>query len=165
MSLDQPDLRIGDDERDDATRLLQEHLAAGRLDAGEFESRMTRALESTHASQLRALFDDLPGRRPGQQLALPVNTPPPARAGVPLWVWPTSAAAALWFGGIGMMSAARAVMADGPRHMPPDVMAQGAQQAHGGFMIMPIILMMMFAAAVVLSVLHRRRLRRHRRRG
>lgn len=60
--------RIGDAERDQAVALLQEHLAAGRLDQEEFDERMTKALSARTNADLLPLFDDLPGERPGQQV-------------------------------------------------------------------------------------------------
>jgi hypothetical protein len=62
--------RIGDADRDKAVGFLQEHLAQGRIDASEFDDRMSRALKSKTASELVVLFDDLPEPRP----PLPDNT-------------------------------------------------------------------------------------------
>jgi Domain of unknown function (DUF1707) len=56
--------RIGDADRDQAVAFLQEHLAQGRIDASEFDDRMSRALKAKTASELRVLFDDLPDPRP-----------------------------------------------------------------------------------------------------
>ncbi len=53
--------RIGDAERDKATEYLREHMAAGRLDAAEFDERLTRALNAKVGPDLDALFTDLPG--------------------------------------------------------------------------------------------------------
>lgn len=166
MNVDQPDLRIGDAERDDATRLLQEHLAAGRLDHAEFESRMARALEATHTSQLGALFEDLPGRRPGQTLPVPMATRPPARPGPPLWMWPAAAAAAVWIAGMGLLSRMGDAM-EGPGdhgHMHPQAMTGAAEQGHLG-LVVPVTLLVLFAVAIILSVVHGRRVRRRRRRA
>jgi hypothetical protein len=68
--------RIGDADRDQAVGFLQEHLAQGRIDASEFDDRMSRALKARTASELAVLFDDLPAPRPPS----PENTsyqPPP----------------------------------------------------------------------------------------
>lgn len=54
------DYRIGHQERDEAIERLQEHLARGRLELGEFEDRMAKALAARTTSDLRVLFDDLP---------------------------------------------------------------------------------------------------------
>lgn len=59
-------MRIGGVERDDAISLLQEHLAAGRLDSTEFDDRIGKALSAKTGTELDGLFSDLPGRRPGQ---------------------------------------------------------------------------------------------------
>ena len=64
--------RIGDAERDKAAEYLREHMAAGRLDAAEFDERLSGALTAKFASELDDLFTDLPEPRP--------NTTP--RAGV-----------------------------------------------------------------------------------
>ena len=72
-----PSPRIGDAERDDAVSLLQEHLAAGRIDNAEFNDRLNAALEARTMGELSPLFSDLPGRRPGQALepAAAASTP------------------------------------------------------------------------------------------
>ena len=56
--------RIGDADRDQAVAFLQEHMAQGRIDAAEFDDRMSRALKARTASELAVLFDDLPDPRP-----------------------------------------------------------------------------------------------------
>jgi Domain of unknown function (DUF1707) len=56
--------RIGDADRDQAVAFLQEHLANGRIDASEFDDRMSQALNAKTASQLSDLFEDLPEPRP-----------------------------------------------------------------------------------------------------
>ena len=80
--------RVGDAERDKAAEYLREHMAAGRLDAAEFDERVSRALTARFASDLAALFTDLPEPRPDttpQVLAEPFKAPPwqsdPAGAG------------------------------------------------------------------------------------
>lgn len=63
-------MRIGDAERERAVARLQDHLAAGRLSAEEFDERMGKALEARTAADLSTLFHDLPGgeaaHQPGQ---------------------------------------------------------------------------------------------------
>lgn len=61
------EMRIGDQERDEAVELLQEHMSEGRLTSDEFGERMSKALEAKTLRDLTVLFTDLPGRRPGQQ--------------------------------------------------------------------------------------------------
>ncbi|WP_017537999.1 DUF1707 SHOCT-like domain-containing protein [Nocardiopsis halophila] len=49
-----------DSERDRAARLLQEHFAQGRLDGGEFSSRLERVYKASDARELEAAVSDLP---------------------------------------------------------------------------------------------------------
>lgn len=56
--------RLSDTERDAAVAALRTHLAAGRLDAAEFEERMQAALAGRYASDVMPLFSDLPEPRP-----------------------------------------------------------------------------------------------------
>jgi hypothetical protein len=74
--------RIGDAERDRAAELLREHMAQGRLSADEFDERVDAALKAKVASDLDPLFSDLPGPRPGQDVATtqPFQAPPWQRA-------------------------------------------------------------------------------------
>ena len=46
--------RIGDADRDQAVAFLQEHLANGRIEASEFDDRMSQALKAKTASELSA---------------------------------------------------------------------------------------------------------------
>ncbi len=59
-----PPQRIGDTERDRAAEYLREHMAAGRLDAAEFDERISAALSAKVQSDLDRLFDDLPSPTP-----------------------------------------------------------------------------------------------------
>ena len=59
------DVRIGTTEREEAVRLLSDHLSAGRLELSEFEERVGAAYAARTAGQLAALFRDLPGPLPG----------------------------------------------------------------------------------------------------
>lgn len=102
---DPRDLRIGDAERDDATRLLQEHLSAGRLDNDEFSDRVEQALQATHQSQLGELFRDLPGRRPGQSMApAPVQQVLARTSPIPPIAWWVGAATLAAFTLMAMLS-------------------------------------------------------------
>lgn len=58
--VDMPSLRIGDTERDAAVERLQKHYMAGRLNADEFNERMTAALAAHYQNELDKLFADLP---------------------------------------------------------------------------------------------------------
>ena len=62
----QPEMRIGDAEREAAVEALGEHFAAGRLTKDEYDERAERAWTARTSSQLYPLFADLPrpqGRR------------------------------------------------------------------------------------------------------
>lgn len=75
MESDEPTpQRIGDAERDFAVEQLQEHHSQGRLDAFEFEERMSKALEARTGPELARLFRDLPGPNPGEPAS---KQPPP----------------------------------------------------------------------------------------
>jgi hypothetical protein len=74
-------LRIGHTERTAAIEALDEHLAAGRLGIDEYADRTAAATEAVLASDLAALFTDLPEPHPplprgATAPSLPV--PPPA---------------------------------------------------------------------------------------
>jgi len=56
----QPELRIGDEEREAAVAALGEHYAAGRLTKEEYDERAERAFAARTRSQLLPLFADLP---------------------------------------------------------------------------------------------------------
>lgn len=57
-------LRIGDAERQQAATALGEHFAVGRLDQGEFDTRVQAAYAARTIRDLRGLFTDLPGPAP-----------------------------------------------------------------------------------------------------
>lgn len=94
--------RIGDAERDAAIEALQEHHGAGRLSLEEFDERMTRAMGAKVESDLRALFEDLPGgaaflrpgvRTSGQLAAVRQSAPPANRGvltGIQAAIWPVA---------------------------------------------------------------------------
>ncbi|MBA8827696.1 hypothetical protein FHX42_005101 [Saccharopolyspora lacisalsi] len=58
--LESPELRIADADRNEAQRLLSEHLAAGRLTSGEHEERASRASQARTREEIQTLFGDLP---------------------------------------------------------------------------------------------------------
>ncbi|MGH3471331.1 MAG: DUF1707 SHOCT-like domain-containing protein [Nocardioidaceae bacterium] len=86
-----PEIRIGDAERDAAVSSLGEHFAAGRLTHEEYDERANVAFKARTQSDLRPLFADLPTPEPeaswwrGPQVAgrLPSDWRRAAR-GVPL---------------------------------------------------------------------------------
>jgi hypothetical protein len=55
-----PDIRVGNTEREGAQRLLEEHFNAGRLDPHEYEDRRGRAGDAVTRADLDLLFSDLP---------------------------------------------------------------------------------------------------------
>ncbi|WP_425308525.1 DUF1707 domain-containing protein [Ammonicoccus fulvus] len=65
------DLRVGDDERDDAAEQLRRHFAAGRLDPPEFSERLDRAITARYRSDLEPLLVDLPRLPPPAPPAAP----------------------------------------------------------------------------------------------
>jgi hypothetical protein len=64
-----PPLRIGDTEREEAVRRLGEHYEAGRLTAEEHSERVDQALRAKTDAELAGLFTDLPSDRPGSSAA------------------------------------------------------------------------------------------------
>ena len=83
----QPELRIGDEEREAAVAALGEHYAAGRLTKEEYDERAERAFAARTRSQLLPLFADLPrpAGAPGaaRRQERPVGAAP--RRGHPGW--------------------------------------------------------------------------------
>ena len=57
-------MRIGEAERAEAQRALQDHLGAGRLQVAEFVERFAAAADATTAAEIAALFADLPPPHP-----------------------------------------------------------------------------------------------------
>ena len=77
--------RIGDADRDRAVEYLREHLAQGRLDAVEFDERMSRALQARTSSEITPLFADLPEPRPSTDVEpAPYQAPPWQRQSAPV---------------------------------------------------------------------------------
>lgn len=92
---DKDDLRIGTQEREDAIRILGEHMAEGRLEVDEYEDRVATVAEAKTTGTIRPLFKDLPAPYPAfmvppvqpQPLAPmpPMLMPPPQGAPVPMY--------------------------------------------------------------------------------
>lgn len=59
-----PPTRIGETERAAAQLALQEHLNAGRLQVNEYADRSARAANAVTATEVAALFADLPAQHP-----------------------------------------------------------------------------------------------------
>ncbi len=81
--------RIGHDERHAAIAALDEHLAAGRLDAEEYGERMAAASLARTRDELDPLFDDLPQPRPFPPTT-PVWAPPVPPPPLQRWYDPRS---------------------------------------------------------------------------
>jgi Domain of unknown function (DUF1707)/TM2 domain len=79
---DAESLRIGTAEREDAVKLLSDHLSAGRLSLEEYEERMSAALEARTRADVKPLFTDLPPPYPAfmNLPALPPPSGPPVYA-------------------------------------------------------------------------------------
>lgn len=69
--MNNPQLRIGDAEREAAARELGEHYAQGRITTDEHSERLDRIWAARTAADLAPAFSDLPRPRPE-----PVPTPP-----------------------------------------------------------------------------------------
>jgi hypothetical protein len=82
--MDPADLRISDTEREDAMRMLGEHMSVGRLGIDEYGERSAKVTAAKTRREVLELFTDLPDPRPVYGVTAPV--PPPAArpaAGVP----------------------------------------------------------------------------------
>jgi uncharacterized protein DUF1707 len=71
------ELRISDTEREQAVRMLGEHMSDGRLDVDEYGERTAKATAAKTRGELVALFTDLPAPRPTFGAAA---VPPPYQA-------------------------------------------------------------------------------------
>ena len=58
--MDRDDLRVGDAERDEASRALRDHWALGRLTIEELDRRLDSVYAAATRSELRAVTSDLP---------------------------------------------------------------------------------------------------------
>ncbi|WP_328445124.1 MULTISPECIES: DUF1707 SHOCT-like domain-containing protein [unclassified Amycolatopsis] len=58
------DMRLSDEERQDALDVLEEHVRTGRLDIDEYGTRSAKVTAAKRVSELIPLFDDLPSPRP-----------------------------------------------------------------------------------------------------
>ena len=64
MDRSTPSTRIGEAERAEAQRALQDHLNAGRIQLAEFVERFAGAADAVTAAEIAALFADLPAPHP-----------------------------------------------------------------------------------------------------
>jgi hypothetical protein len=60
----EPDIRIGDAEREEALKALGEHMSAGRLELDEYGDRSALVTTAKTRGDLLALFADLPQPHP-----------------------------------------------------------------------------------------------------
>lgn len=74
------DIRVSDPEREDALRMLGEHMATGRLDLTEYGERTAKATAAKTRGEVSELFADLPDPRPAFGRPAP---PPVAGPAVP----------------------------------------------------------------------------------
>lgn len=73
------DMRLSDEERQDALDVLSEHVRTGRLDIDEYGVRSAKVTEAKLVSELIPLFEDLPSPRPSVLLAAPRAAAEPER--------------------------------------------------------------------------------------
>jgi hypothetical protein len=64
MARPKPSTRIGEADRAAAQRALQDHMNAGRLQVTEYAERSAAAANAVMASEIAALFTDLPAPHP-----------------------------------------------------------------------------------------------------
>jgi hypothetical protein len=70
-------MRISDTEREQAVRMLGEHMSVGRLDVEEYGERSARATAAKTRGELSALFTDLPEPKPTFEPVAPPARPAP----------------------------------------------------------------------------------------
>ncbi len=74
-----PDLRVGDAERNKVADVLSQHFTDGRLDATELKDRLDQAMGAKTRADLSGLLTDLP------PLASPPAPPPSRRRRAAMW--------------------------------------------------------------------------------
>ncbi|ALG13654.1 DUF1707 SHOCT-like domain-containing protein [Kibdelosporangium phytohabitans] len=82
--MNDPEIRVGDAEREEALRALGDHMSAGRLDIDEYGERTARVAASKTRGDLLELFKDLPAPKPtfiAQPVVQPQAQPVPAMPG------------------------------------------------------------------------------------
>ena len=65
------DIRVSNEERDEAVATLGVHMSTGRLELSEYEERCGRAVAARTRGELEALFTDLPAPHPDLSSAAP----------------------------------------------------------------------------------------------
>lgn len=66
-----PDIRVSNEEREEAVSTLGVHLTTGRLELSEYEERCGQAAVARTRGELEALFTDLPAPHPDLSSAAP----------------------------------------------------------------------------------------------
>ncbi|WP_034278812.1 DUF1707 SHOCT-like domain-containing protein [Haloechinothrix halophila] len=82
MTVERPEFRISDAEREEAIEALGEHMRDGRLDIDEYGDRTARVTAAKTRGELITLFSDLPEPRPEmlrEQLPAPPQRERPER--------------------------------------------------------------------------------------
>jgi hypothetical protein len=74
-----PNMRVGDVERNQVADSLSQHFSEGRLDATELKERLDKAISAKTRGDLSGLMTDLPAQTPTGQ-------PPSQRRRAALWV-------------------------------------------------------------------------------
>ena len=75
--MSEPDIRIGDTEREEALKALGEHMSAGRLELDEYGDRSALVTTAKTRRDLMALFADLPAPHPKFGGVVPPTIPAP----------------------------------------------------------------------------------------
>jgi len=89
VTVERPEFRISDTEREEAIEALGTHMRDGRLDIDEYGDRTARVTTAKTRGELVTLFSDLPEPRPAtlrQQPPEPARPHAPRRR--PSWVLP-----------------------------------------------------------------------------
>ncbi|RSM74628.1 DUF1707 domain-containing protein [Kibdelosporangium aridum] len=85
-----PEIRVGDAEREEALQALGDHMSAGRLDIDEYGERTARVAASKTRGDLLELFKDLPDPKPSFVPVVKSPEPVVAPAGPPMQRWANS---------------------------------------------------------------------------
>jgi hypothetical protein len=83
MTVDPPDLRASDADREAAADVLRAQCAAGRLDVAELEERLSAALAARTLGELERLMADLPRGRSAARVAARTGAAAPHAVGLP----------------------------------------------------------------------------------
>ena len=74
-----PNIRVGDAERNEISEQLSKHYGDGRLDAAEFQERLDQAMKAKTRADLSGLLADLPRLQTPEQVAAGQLPPRPRR--------------------------------------------------------------------------------------